>query len=55
MDYSYITDTPSQPFSLYDFHGLPTPDPSQAPHGADDLIAAALVRSRCYPCAKREA
>lgn len=42
MDYSYMTDN-SQPFSLYDLHDLPTPDPSQAPHGADDLIAAALV------------
>ncbi|ODM18988.1 hypothetical protein SI65_05605 [Aspergillus cristatus] len=41
MDYSYMTDT-SQPFSLYDLHGLPTPDPSQAPPGAYDLIAAAL-------------
>lgn len=49
MDYSYLSDTHSQPFGLYSLHRLPTPDPNQvARTDADDLQDAfsALVCKR---------
>ena len=49
MDYSYLSDTQTQPFGLYGLHRLPTPDPNQTAHAAADDLQDAFSALVCKP------